>query len=77
MSTAFIQIALALLKLVVLFMDQVKLGQAHQAGVDEEIARTAAKVMRMTSYGKQALEEFTSHPGSADDFLRELEPKSK
>jgi hypothetical protein len=70
-----LQIALALLKLAVMFMDQVKLGQAHQAGVDEEIARNAAKVLRMTNYGKQALEEFTAKPGSADDFLRELEPK--
>jgi len=74
-TTAWLQIALAFLKLVNLILDTVKVSQAHQAGVDEEIARESAKVLRFTEFGKRALEEFTAKPGASDDFLRELEPK--
>lgn len=71
----WVQIALAFLKVVGLILDNTKYERAKQAGIDEEIGRESAKIMQKTEFGKRALEDFTSKPGSADDFLRELEPK--
>ena len=72
---AWIQIALALLKIVNAILDYTKDARAKQAGRDEEIARQSAEILRKTEYGKRALQEFSNNPGSADDFLRQLEPK--
>jgi len=72
---AWIQIALALLKIVNAILDYTKDARAKQAGRDEEIARQSAEILRKTEYGKRALQEFSANPGSADDFLRQLEPK--
>jgi hypothetical protein len=72
----WLSLVLALLKLANLAMSQIRSVQDHQAGVDEEVARASAEILRKTQFGKQALEEFTANPGAADDFLRQLEPKS-
>jgi hypothetical protein len=72
--TAWIQIALAFLKIVNAILDYTSYERAKQAGIDEEIARQSALILRKTGYVKQALENFGSKPGSADDFLRSLEP---
>jgi heme exporter protein D len=74
-TTAWLQIALAFLKLVNLILDTVQERRAHQAGVDEEIARESAKVLQKTEFAKKALEHFNANSGSADEFLRSLEPK--
>ena len=71
----WMQVALALLKVVGLILDNTRYERAKQAGIDEEVARESAKVMQKTEFGKRALEDFASKPGSADDFLRQLEPK--
>lgn len=55
--------------------DFIEYKRAHDAGRDEEIARESAIILARTEFGKKALQEFTSNPGSADDFLRQLEPK--
>lgn len=75
MTMTWLQIALALLKFVNLIMNTVSTERARQAGVDEEIARESAKVLQKTQFAKRALEEFTANAGSADQFLRSLEPK--
>ena len=69
------QIILALLKIVDAILDYTRYERAKQDGVDEEIAREAAKILQKTEFAKRALEGFASKPGSADEFLRELEPK--
>lgn len=71
----WLSLVLAFLKLANLIMGKIRSDQDRQAGRDEEVAREALAILRMTNYGKKALEEFTNKPGSADDFLRELEPK--
>lgn len=72
---AWVQIALACLRIVNAILDYTRDARAKQEGVDEEIARETAKILQKTEFGKKALEEFTRVPGSADDFLRSLEPK--
>jgi len=72
---AWVQIVLALLKIVDAILDYTRYERAKQAGVDEEIARETAKILQKTEFAKKALEGFTNKPGSADEFLRELEPK--
>jgi hypothetical protein len=72
---AWVQIALALLKVVNAVLDYTKYERARQDGVDEEIARESAKILQKTEFAKKVLAEFTANSGSADDFLRSLEPK--
>lgn len=77
MTTTWLQIALALLKFVNLIMNNIAMERARQAGVDEEIARESAAILRKTQYSSKALEDFLRDPTAADDFLRSLEPPSK
>lgn len=72
----WLSLALAFLKLANLVMGQVRSAEDRKAGRDEEIARQAIAILGMTNAGKKYLEDFTSKPGSADEFLRSLEPKS-
>jgi len=74
---AWLQIALALLKVVNAILDYTKDARARQAGKDEEIARESAAVLRKTQFAGKALEEFSRNPDAADDFLRSLEPPGK
>lgn len=77
MTFTWLQIALALLKFVNLIMNNVATERARQSGVDEEIARESAKVLQKTQFANKVLDEFTRVPGSADDFLRKLEPRGE
>lgn len=72
----WVEIALAFMKMANIFMTQYGNAKERQAGREEEVARQALAVLQKTEYGKHALEEFRANPGSADDFLRSLEPKS-
>jgi hypothetical protein len=69
---AWVQIALALLRIVNAILDYTAYERAKMAGVDEEIARETAKVLQKTEFAKKALEEFSASPGSADEFLRKI-----
>jgi hypothetical protein len=74
---AWIQVILALLRVVNAILDYTKEARAKQAGKDEEIARESAAILRKTQFASKALEEFSRDPSSVDDFLRSLEPPGK
>lgn len=77
MTIAWLQIALALLRFVNLIMNNIATERARQSGIDEEIARESAAILRKTQFAAKALEEFSRDPAATDDFLRSLEPPSK
>lgn len=72
---SWVQVALALLKMVNAILDFVKYERAYDQGKNDEIARESAAILARTGQAKKYLDEFTAHPGSSDDFLRDLEPK--
>lgn len=69
-------LALALLKTVNLIMDYVNAGQARQAGIDAEIAKTSAAILNKTAAGKAIMEKVNALSDTdVDAALRDLEPK--
>jgi hypothetical protein len=72
---SWLKIALEVLNLVEMLLDKARTARDTQAGTDAEIARSAARILQKTEFGKHALEEFRANPGAADEFLRSLEPK--
>ena len=71
----WIQIALACMRLAEAFLDRARTIRDMKAGADEEIAKAAMRILEKSNYAKKALEDFRANPGSADDFLRSLEPR--
>lgn len=74
MTATWLGIVLALLKFANLIVDYASSARDRKAGQDEAIAKEALQVLQKTEYGRTALEAFRANPGSADDFLRSLEP---
>jgi hypothetical protein len=72
----WLNIALACLRLAEVFFDKARAAKDFKAGQDAEIAQAAMRVLEKSEYAKKSLEDFRARPGSADDFLRSLEPKS-
>jgi hypothetical protein len=72
---AYLTILGGVLQIIGILLDSARRQRAFQAGMDAEAARHAAAIALKSKAGKQYLAEFAAKPGSADDFLRGLEPK--
>lgn len=68
-------LALAVLKLVLYFLDKAETNKQITIGQDLEIARAASAVLAKTRFAKQAMEEINAMSGDqVDDLLHRLEP---
>lgn len=76
MNLDWLGLVLAVLKFANLIMGFVNSEQQKQAGRDEEIAKTAAAILRKTAAGKAIMEKVDAlSDADVDAELRGLEPK--
>jgi hypothetical protein len=71
----WVNIVLALLRIVDAILDWSEKSQLRQEGADEEIAKAAIRVAQKTGFAKKTLIQFTGMSESdVLDYLRSLEP---
>jgi hypothetical protein len=72
------EIALLVLRIANLIMEQVASNKAFQAGTDAEIAKVSAAILAKTKAGKAIMEKVNAmSEADVDAGLIALEPKSK